>query len=321
MLELHTSSPKLQDLSLQTLERTDPIARTLFPPVTLALTLQQRLAALLHAHAAFGTLLEVPLGAEGVCLGAAAWVFVNDQTYERFRDVPIESLDDWIVNDVLRPGTVQSVSQIARLNASDGLHLFMLYFQADDARLSDNGRLRVIQAMMTDVLPRGYNLRSLTGRVRYRAQVTSGTLAGATLLRPHDLAPGAEDEFLPFPVLMHAERTRISSASWIGGAFVWSKPRFDFSPAEQRSLTLALRGLSDEEIATVCRVSRSTVKKRWDSLFARATEVDRDFFEGAPTERSERARGREKRKVLLHYLRAHPEELRPHGYCAASGLV
>jgi DNA-binding CsgD family transcriptional regulator len=312
MLELNTSSPRLRDLTPQTLERTDPIARIQFPSVGLARKLQERLADLLRAGAAFGAVLEVPLGLEGVCLGAATWVFVDDLTCDRFRDVPIESLDDWIVNDVLRPGTVHSVSEIARLNASDGLHLFLLYFQADDAHLSDDGRLRVIQAMMADLFPRGYNLRTLTGHVRYRAQVTSGIQAGATLLRPKYLAPGPEDEVLPFPALMQAERNRISVASWIAGAFAWSRPRFNFSLAEQRSLTLALRGLSDEEIATECRISRSTVKKRWDSLLRRVVEVDRNLFDSAPADRSDHRRGREKRRVLLHYLSSHPEELTPH---------
>jgi DNA-binding CsgD family transcriptional regulator len=306
------TAPRLQDLTAETLRRTSRIARIQFPPDTLALKLQERLADLLEADAAFGLLLDVPVASHGMCLGASVWVFVDDQTCERFRHVPIETLDDWIVNDVLRPGTVQSSSEIARRNASEGLHMFILYFQADDAHLSDDARQRVIQAMMTGIFPRGYNLRTLTGHVRSRAQVSSGIQAGTTLLRPERLAPGPEDEILPFPVLLQAERTRVPVASWVGGAFVWSKPRFRFSPAEQRSLMLALRGLADEEIATECGISRSTVKKRWDSIFARVVDADPDMLDRAPGERLAR-RGREKRRVLLHYLSTHLEELRPYG--------
>ena len=152
----------------------------------------------------------------------------------------------------------------------------------------------------------------MTGHVRYRAQVTSGIHAGAELLRPERIPPGPEDELLPYPALLHAARTRLSPASSIGGAFVWSRPRFHFSPAEQRSLTLALRGMSDEQIAAECTVSRSTVKKRWDSLFARVVHVDPGLFESGPAERPANGRGREKRQVLLNYLAAHPEELRPY---------
>ena len=307
------TAPRLQDLTVRTLSRTNRIARMQFPPDALARRFQERLAVLLEAEAAFGLLLDVPVGGYGMCLGASAWVFVNDQTYERFRDVPIESLDDWIIDDLLRPSIVQSSAEIARRNAREGLHMFVLYFQADDAHLSDDARLHVIQAMMTDVLPRGYNLRTLTGHARYRSQVSSGIQAGTTLLRPERLAPGSEDELLTLPALLQAERARVPVASWIGGAFVWSQPRFRFSPAEQRSLMLALRGLSDEEIATECGISRSTVKKRWDSIFERVTEAEPEMFDTQSAERSAQRRGREKRSVLLHYLSTHPEELRRYG--------
>lgn len=148
--------------------------------------------------------------------------------------------------------------------------------------------------------------------VRYRSQVSSGIQAGTTLLRPERLAPGSEDELLPLPALLQAERTRVPVASWIGGAFVWSKPRFQFSPTEQRSLMLALRGLSDEGIATAGGISRSTVKKRWDSIFGRVAEADPEMFDTPSAERSTPRRGREKRGLLLHYLRTHPEELTPY---------
>jgi DNA-binding CsgD family transcriptional regulator len=311
MLKPNTA-PRLQDLTVRTLSRTNRIAGIQFPPDALALKLQERLTELLEADAAFGLLLDIPVGSNGMCLAASAWVFVDDETCQRFRDVPIESLDDWIVSDVLRLGTVQSSSEIARRNASEGLHMLILYFQADDAHLSDDARRHVIQAMMADVFPRGYNLRTLTGHVRYRSQVSSGIQAGTTLLRPERLAPGSEDE-LPLPALLHVERTRVPVASWIGGAFVWSQPRFRFSPAEQRSLMLALRGLSDDEIATECGISRSTVKKRWDSIFGRVAEAEPEMFDTPSAERSAPRRGREKRSVLLQYLSTHPEELRPYG--------
>ena len=85
-------------------------------------------------------------------------------------------------------------------------------------------------------------------------------------MRADPLPPTDDGGLLTHPVLVRAERETVDYASWVAKLFVWSKPKFGLSAAEQRTLTLALRGVKDEEIAALCRVSPSTIKKRWDSI-------------------------------------------------------
>src|SRR5262249_33408080 len=102
-------------------------------------------------------------------------------------------------------------------------------------------------------------------------------------------------------------------ASWVSRLFVWSRPRFDFSPAEQRTLVLALRGCRDSDIAQLSHVSISTVKKRWDSILERVVGIAPQVFSNTRTAHlPEGRRGPEKRRHLLQYLEFHREELRPY---------
>lgn len=89
-----------------------------------------------------------------------------------------------------------------------------------------------------------------------------------------------------------------------------SRPRLRLSPAEQDLLQRALLGMTDAEAAADLCVSEETVRKRWRRVFERAAAQlqlfpDRDLERGA--------RGPEKRQLVLRYVAAHPEELRPYG--------
>jgi hypothetical protein len=54
------------------------------------------------------------------------------------------------------------------------------------------------------------------------------------------------------------------------------------------------------------------VKKRWQAIYERVGDVDRELLL-PPVAHGPNitARGAERRRRLLHYLRQHPEELRP----------
>jgi hypothetical protein len=108
------------------------------------------------------------------------------------------------------------------------------------------------------------------------------------------------------------ERPGLSTASWVGRLFDYHPPLLGFSRSEQRVLTSALTGATDEQLSTTLGVSIPAIKKTWASIYHRVAdhlpELVRDVSQsdigGAP-------RGREKRRELLAYLREHPEELRP----------
>lgn len=97
----------------------------------------------------------------------------------------------------------------------------------------------------------------------------------------------------------------------VRNAFQFTPPRFGFSAAERRLLRLAVTQLTDEEICDELGVSLHGVKKQWRSVHQRALQAMPSLFDGQ-AEADTGTRGPEKRRALLHYLRQHPEELRPY---------
>ena len=93
--------------------------------------------------------------------------------------------------------------------------------------------------------------------------------------------------------------------------FRYAPPRFGFTPAERRMLRCASAGTTDEAIAGALLLSRSTVKKRWDSIYGRVEQREAAVLSPSVPLDASGKRGAERRRRLLSYLRDHPEELRP----------
>lgn len=100
------------------------------------------------------------------------------------------------------------------------------------------------------------------------------------------------------------------SASLVNGLFHHREPVLGLRDADQELLLAALDGLTDEELAWKLGLTVAAVKKRWTSLFERTIDSRPELF--PPLRRhDEQKRGRQKRHLLLAYVRSHPEELRP----------
>lgn len=115
------------------------------------------------------------------------------------------------------------------------------------------------------------------------------------------------------PVLMGLYRDDPESrllGTAAASAFQYSEPRFYFSPREQRVLGRAVLDESDEEIACELGVSASAVKKAWRRAYERVDAIDPGLLAGEVSG-AESARGKEKRRNLVRYLRYHLYELRP----------
>jgi hypothetical protein len=99
--------------------------------------------------------------------------------------------------------------------------------------------------------------------------------------------------------------------TWVGTLFDYHRPVLGFSRAEQRLLSSALSGATDDEqLATALGISRPAVKKRWLSIYRRVEDHLPALIE--PAVKSEvTSRGKEKRRRVLAHLRERPEELRP----------
>lgn len=92
--------------------------------------------------------------------------------------------------------------------------------------------------------------------------------------------------------------------------FLPKNPRLRLRESEQGFLKVAAEGLTDEEISRALGMSVSGVKKRWLAMYERIGANHGDFFP-AEAHADGKTRGRQKRHLLLSYVRAHPEELTP----------
>ena len=100
--------------------------------------------------------------------------------------------------------------------------------------------------------------------------------------------------------------------SWVGELFDYRPPILGFSSSEQRLLSRAFSGATDEQLAEMQGTSLSTVKKMWMSIYLRVGDCRPDLIsDSLRTDLPANGRGTEKRRRLLAYLREHPEELRP----------
>ncbi len=102
------------------------------------------------------------------------------------------------------------------------------------------------------------------------------------------------------------------SGSWVGNLFDYHPPMLGFSRSEQRLLSYALPGVTDEQLAGMLEISLPAVKKMWVSIYRRVEDhlpelISNPLLPEIPTS----GRGREKRRRVLDYVREHPEELRP----------
>lgn len=114
--------------------------------------------------------------------------------------------------------------------------------------------------------------------------------------------------------LSRDEASRLLPGSPVRDAFQFTPPRFGFSGAERRMLRLAVTQLTDDQISDELGISSHGIKKLWRSVHQRAVDALPDLFDDVGTSSAPEpgARGPERRRTLLHYLRQHPEELRPY---------
>ncbi len=117
----------------------------------------------------------------------------------------------------------------------------------------------------------------------------------------------------PHVVGVRRDMNRVEWAgSWVGALFDYHPPVLGFSPSEQRLLTCAITGTTDEQLAAILGISLSAVKKIWISIHHRVEDrMPSLLSRPSPSGTSANGRGKEKRRSLLSWLRDHPEELRP----------
>jgi DNA-binding CsgD family transcriptional regulator len=211
-------------------------------------------------------------------------------------------------------------ARIRRANSGEGLNLLILQYGEAREHLSPDERIAVRYKMRESFVTdhRGYQLREILQEYWDEIELPF-VLSGWGRLRT-DYGDYFRGRRIPLPppdrrpylIGFTRAEARAEPGSMVAPLFVYSAPRFFFSPAEQELLASALSGETDAQLASSLHLALPTVKGRWRQIYARVATVSPELLPELCEASPEQARGREKRRPLLDYLRRHPEELRPH---------
>lgn len=108
------------------------------------------------------------------------------------------------------------------------------------------------------------------------------------------------------------ELPSLPASSAASVAMTYVAPTLRLTPREQRFLTLALKGLTDNALADALSVSPNAVKQTWRNIYAHVLDVRPDIFRGLVGDDGGATRGSEKRRSVLVHIRNNLQELRPH---------
>ena len=96
----------------------------------------------------------------------------------------------------------------------------------------------------------------------------------------------------------------------VGKMFIFREPVLNLSDRQKEVLDLALEDYNDNEIASLLSITINAVRMRWRGIYEKMQAVLPDVLPGESGEGGA-ARGHEKRRQALNYIREHPEEIRP----------
>jgi hypothetical protein len=194
--------------------------------------------------------------------------------------------------------------QIRAANAEHGLNLLILHFWPyPDPTLTEFAAFFVQSAASFRELHDGFGVAHLYQEIMVD-HVPIMQAAGMQIARP----PTAGTQ----RVLMSLARddARASPGSTLSFLFLSPPAKLGLAGAQQQMIAMALRRLTDEEIAAQLDCSRETVRKLWsgtyDALYANA-----GLTPDAVSKSQTPGHRREKRRRALEFFRLHPEELRP----------
>jgi len=195
--------------------------------------------------------------------------------------------------------------EVANANAGEGVDVLVLYGTWRDEILGSEERHEV-QTLLASSFTEwhaGY-------RVRRIIHETTDTPAKEFHQRSLVYRPIAEFPHLGRVIyLMTYESAKSVPASLGNILFSYQPPVLGFRKSDRQLLLAALRGATDQGLATELGVTLSAVKGRWRSIFMRIEEAKpslvTDVFD-------HEGRGAQKRHKVLAYVRSHPEELRPY---------
>lgn len=255
-----------------------------------------------------------PAGAQPVSF--AGGLFVREPVIERYLESPYPGLVSALLRDLLDGGQpLLTLDEIRRANSAGGLTLAVLPIPYGRWRWDEPTfvELRKLAPQAFLRLVGGYRLRAIYYEV-FTDEIADYLRAGGYRLL-HDFAARAGSAH--FGPDCHPRMLRLTPADLPPGAmsmatqmFEPPAPRLGLTPAEQRVVLRALDGAADQAIATSLGLSPETVRSNWKSIYQRLAAFVPGLV-GATTAGEGTARGTERRRAAIEYLRQNMHELRP----------
>jgi DNA-binding CsgD family transcriptional regulator len=209
-------------------------------------------------------------------IGVGISAFVTDDYAHAIKRPPLL----WVGPDLVRrvmagapPLLTDRQMQVA--NTSTGLRNYVWH---GCTRIEVRTRPEVHNCVITAFVEqhRGYFLSELLAQGEGEQQVemilNTGTLlwsgtAGGYVVAPADSRKRLLSE--PHILGLTRELALGQIGSLVGSLFIHQPPQFGLRPSEQRLLTTALEGGTDEELAEDLGISLSAVKKAWRTIYQR----------------------------------------------------
>lgn len=213
------------------------------------------------------------------------------------------------------PSPLLTLDEIRKANSGTGLDLAIFPIPLGTLDWGD-ARVEQLRKLAPQAFVRaqgGYRIRVIYYEVfvdDVAAYLQSG---GYRLL--HDFASHAGTGFIPahsHPRMMRLTAQDLPPAAMSMASQMFNPPaaRLGLTIAEQRVVLRALDGASDRMIADALGLSTETVRSNWRSVYRRLDQVLAGFG-SASGPGDDTARGIEKRRVAIEYLRQNMHELRP----------
>jgi hypothetical protein len=238
--------------------------------------------------------------------------FLSDACVEAFLNAPVayfamDLLESCIGCD--SSSVLLGLDAVARANAGNGLNLTPICW-VQRPRYRANTQGVELMALNKEIFLKqhlGYNLKCLVKEIAAHEEARF-VAAGYTRVKKLNAIDGTERVAL---VLTREQAERGEFGSAFGILFSSSRPRLGFTPIQQQVLDGALDGLSDQEIADDLGLSAHGINMRWRTIYRRIEEqpeVATAVFRGTTYGT---AGSVQKRRRVIAFVRAHPEELRP----------
>jgi DNA-binding CsgD family transcriptional regulator len=267
---------------------------------------------------AFSCMVVEEEGVTSRILGASVSTFVQESFFCEMKTPP----SFWGTPEIVRrelngQSVILSNDELRRDNIGSGLNLFVWHLGISE----DERRLEVGSTMLDSFVKAhgGYNLKEFMGQADTWGHFAAMRQAGGCFIRPTggeyaDSLESIDVDVTQTPVNVGISREMARGTaigSWCSALFDYSSPRLGLSRSQQRLLSAALNGHTDEELSKHLDISLFTVKKVWLEIDRRAALNLPEVFADLRHDGQTQWRGKQKRHRLLSYLQEHPEELRP----------